>query len=174
MSAMPPTLVPQEQVEARWLRPEGYAFRYARPGNSESPRMQGRIGRLYQDVHQRTVPRSKTIGLAFARGLLAEKLGYSVNWSEFAFKVCTRGKKKDIPFRRYKRPRVPETEDDEGADSDWEVNLKVPLRAEESLPTYDRRQHIHPKPPSTIKPPSWRGNNRPEGELLCLIYSRLL
>ncbi|KAG0571792.1 hypothetical protein KC19_VG042900 [Ceratodon purpureus] len=53
----------------------GGGFKFSRPNWSESLRMCRRIERLYRTTHQRPLPKSKIVGLAFARGLIAEKKG---------------------------------------------------------------------------------------------------
>ncbi|KAG0568661.1 hypothetical protein KC19_6G036500 [Ceratodon purpureus] len=89
--ALPDIVVNEEKCAKRWGPKQHGKFWYARPGSSESPRMIQRIESLYEVTHQRPMGKQRCIGLAFARGLIAEKLGHAVDWASFAAKQCQRG-----------------------------------------------------------------------------------
>ena len=128
----------------RWLRQSTCGFRYTRAAACESPRMQRRIEELFQLTHQRPIGSTRAIPLGFARGFLAEKRGYAINWVRSAENHCRRGKAPEDPFVSFQvlkeccvegngfwpENEVPldRAEDLEGADNDWEVN--VPFRWE--------------------------------------------
>ena len=56
-----------------------------------SPRMVRRIRHLYQRVFQRPIGSADALPYHFARGLLAERNGYPINWAAYARKVTHRG-----------------------------------------------------------------------------------
>ncbi|KAG0571824.1 hypothetical protein KC19_VG045900 [Ceratodon purpureus] len=82
-------MVSEQDCRARWERVAA-GFCYASEGREESPTMHDRIEELFAITHQRPIGSTKTIGVAFARGILAEKMGFAVNWAEFARKQCQR------------------------------------------------------------------------------------
>ncbi|KAG0596079.1 hypothetical protein M758_UG222400 [Ceratodon purpureus] len=135
------TLILHQMCVARWGAQYGNGFIYADVYQGESPRMQRRIEVMYQRTHQRPIGKNKVIGVGFARGILAEKLGYAVNWAAFAHKQCHRGKKGTQPFQSFDdlkqklggTPAWPENEVEfsvpghlEGTRDDWKLNLKFP------------------------------------------------
>ena len=95
---LPASLVSEKDCRARWDRVAA-GFRYASKGREESPTMQDRIEELFAITHQRPVGSTKTIGVAFARGILAERMGFAVNWAEFARKQCQRRHSTYEPLR---------------------------------------------------------------------------
>ena len=122
----------QEDCIKRWGVKLHSTYNFTRRGWSESPRMVHRIKSLYRKCHQRSFPKSKQIGLAFARGIIAEKRGYLVNWAAFAYKQCHRGKVDIVNSgRKHEEGTEHEGEDDdstadednlEGALDDWDLN----------------------------------------------------
>ncbi|KAG0597175.1 hypothetical protein M758_UG318000 [Ceratodon purpureus] len=60
--------------------------------------MQVWIEDLFLITHQRGMGRTKSIGLSFARGHLAEKRRLPVNWAEFAVKQTNRRRSPDSTF----------------------------------------------------------------------------
>ncbi|KAG0504203.1 hypothetical protein KC19_N006700 [Ceratodon purpureus] len=132
--ALPDIVVNEEKCAKRWGPKQHGKFWYARPGSSESPRMIQRIESLYEVTHQRPMGKQRCIGLAFARGLIAEKLGHAVDWASFAAKQCQRGGRPFISLEELRSktrresgwwPRIEASElnanDLEGAPDDWEV-----------------------------------------------------
>ena len=63
---------------ARWKK-DGSEYRYGVEESMESPKMQDRIESFYEATHLRPMNRTRSMGLTFARGILAEKKGYAVN-----------------------------------------------------------------------------------------------
>lgn len=167
---MPRTVVSVDHCIARWGEMEGGRFRYDRPGRSESPRMQRKFEVLYQKTHQRPIGKVRAIGLAFARGLLAEKMGYAVDWAGFAMKMCRRGKKQSKPFESFDDLKArcargegvwppnevsPEGMDDlEDAPDDWEINRNA--RKFTAANTFNLSRWLQPPPATVVERPLWR------------------
>ena len=162
-------IVSVDQCVDRWGPMEGGRFRYDRPGRCESPKMQHSMELLYQKTHQRPIGKVKAIGLAFARGLLAEKLGYAVDWAGFAMKACRRGKKMSQPFESFDdlkakcargEAKWPENEVHpggeaglQGAPDDWEINRHA--RKFTAANTFNLGRWLQPPPPTVIERPLW-------------------
>ena len=171
--SLPKKVVSEAMCSDRWGPRSSGSFWYAKPGRSESPRQIYRIDKLYQLTHQRPMGKQKFIGIAFARGLVAEKLGYAVNWASFAAKTCARGRK---PFetiaehmRRVKSDPawcpsfdVVDVNLDEntleGAADDWEINIHMESQNKRLIQGYDLRQALPVHPASIVKPPSYKCN----------------
>ncbi|KAG0558477.1 hypothetical protein KC19_10G031300, partial [Ceratodon purpureus] len=165
-NVLPKNICGEEDCVARWGQKSSGCFWYARAAKAESPRQMYRIERLYQLTHQRPVGVSRCIGMAFARGLLAEKKGYAINWAAFAVKQCTRGCRRFQTFEEYKNKcerglgvwppnEVSELEEStlEGAPDDWIVNRKVRELDMELLSGFDFSKAVHPKPSIVISSP---------------------
>ncbi|KAG0559418.1 hypothetical protein KC19_10G103000 [Ceratodon purpureus] len=150
--SLPHNVASKSMCERRWGPMKGGKFWYAKPGQSESPRQCYRIERLYQITHQRPIGRYKCIGLAFARGLIAEKRGFAVDWATFAAKICARGKKEFKTFEELRRhcreigePFPPneikklDLDEDSltGAPDDWLVNRNPDLLDPNLLQGFD-------------------------------------
>lgn len=153
----------------RWGKKTHGGFKFNRRGWSESPRMCRRIEALYRATHQRPLPRTRVVGLAFARGLIAEKKGYLVNWAVFAFKQCHRGKY-DVYNWRSKLPEGDgassgDTGDDdlEGAEDDWDINRQYKAFPGHHVPEFDIRRDLNPKPSSIIERPIYGKSQRIPG-----------
>ena len=84
-----PTVTPTSEMPSRpalahFWRPKrgpGYTF-----DNHDSPRYEVYVRELFTRVLQVKWPLSGVLPFHFARGLLAEAMGMSVNWAEFAYK----------------------------------------------------------------------------------------
>ena len=163
---LPDSICSAEDCKRRWGDAVGGTYWYARMGRSESPLMRYRIELMYQLTHQRPIGSQRSIGLAFARGLLAEKLGYSINWAAFAEKQCSRGRKKFLSFEDFRTqcnngggdwPRNEVVADPDrlmpGAADDWEVNRKPRTMNVSLAQGYDLRASLPATPPTTIEPP---------------------
>ena len=154
----------------RWGPMEGGRFRYDRPGRCESPKMQRYIELLFQKTHQRPIGRVKAIGLAFARGLIAEMKGYAVDWAGFAMRMCRRGNKMTLPFESFDDLKAKcergeavwpggevsaEGLDDlEGAPDNWEINRNA--RKFTAASTFNLSRWLQPPPRTVVERPLWR------------------
>ena len=160
---------------------KGGKFWYAKPGQSESPRQCYRIERLYQITHQRPIGRYKCIGLAFARGLIAEKRGFAVDWATFAAKICARGKKEFKTFEELRRhcreigePFPPneikklDLDEDSltGAPDDWLVNRNPDLLDPNLLQGFDLTLALPGVMPNIVHRPLYCSFREGEGEAL--------
>ncbi|KAG0594929.1 hypothetical protein M758_UG123300, partial [Ceratodon purpureus] len=165
-NALSKSICKEEDCLARWDEKRSGCFWYARAAKAESPRQMYWIERLYQLTHQRPVGVGRCIGMAFARGLLAEKMGYAINWAAFAVKQCTRGRRKFVPFEEYKSNcergqgvwppnEVCELDEStlEGAPDDWMVNVKVRELDMELVSGFNFSNAVHIKPSRAISPP---------------------
>ncbi|KAG0595572.1 hypothetical protein M758_UG178000 [Ceratodon purpureus] len=142
---LPASIVSEEECSARWKR-NSSGYRYAVAKCEESPRMKDRIERLFEETYERPINQTKSIGVAFARGTLAEKKGFAVNWVEFAHSRYRRGRNRNLTLQNFgekhadmrKRGRErayvfnPDlgtvVHDLIGADDDWELNVKHAAR----------------------------------------------
>ena len=99
--------------------------------------MQCNIELLYQNAHQCPIGKVKAFSVAFARGLLAEMMGYAVDRAGYAMKARRRGKKMSRPFESFEdlkakfargKAQWPKNEvqvgskELESARNDWEIN----------------------------------------------------
>ncbi|KAG0609735.1 hypothetical protein M758_7G010200 [Ceratodon purpureus] len=166
--SLPHNVASKSMCERRWGPMKGGKFWYAKPGESESPRQCYRIERLYQITHQRPIGRYKCIGLAFARGLIAEKRGFAVDWATFAARICARGKKDFRTFEELRRhcreigePFPPneikklDLDEDSltGAPDDWLVNRNPDLVDPNLVQGFDLTLALPEVPPSTVHRP---------------------
>ncbi|KAG0573097.1 hypothetical protein KC19_VG148500 [Ceratodon purpureus] len=131
--------------------------------------MQHSIELLYQATHQKPIGKVKAFGVAFARGLIAEKLGYAVDWAGYAMKACRRGKKASKPFESFEDMKAkcargegkwPENEVQrggeenlEGAPDDWAINRNA--RKFTAAATYNLTFYMNPKPSKVVARPLW-------------------
>ncbi|KAG0504300.1 hypothetical protein KC19_N044500 [Ceratodon purpureus] len=164
--ALPDIVVNEEKCAKRWGPKQHGKFWYARPGSSESPRMIQRIESLYEVTHQRPMGKQRCIGLAFARGLIAEKLGHAVDWASFAAKQCQRGGRPFISLEELRSktrresgwwPRIEASElnanDLEGAPDDWEVNRHPRQMNMRLINGYDLKDALPTRPDTVVSPP---------------------
>ncbi|KAG0571794.1 hypothetical protein KC19_VG043100 [Ceratodon purpureus] len=126
--------------------------------------------------HISAMNRTKSIGLTFARGLLAEKKGYAVNWAEYAAIQFLRYRKRDTqmytfgPGHRHMRNKGREHEyrfdagkecvvhDLVGAEDDWELNWTLSISDISPENTmYDIRSRLPSYPSQEIQHPLYRG-----------------
>ncbi|KAG0572892.1 hypothetical protein KC19_VG132700 [Ceratodon purpureus] len=149
-------------------------FRYASVDSEESPMMQNCIEELFRLTHQRPIlGRTKAIGLHFARGILAEKKGYAVNWAEFASRIARRAKKKGqvlsnkpivetnwTPKRRawvFDREKGSAVYELETTADDWELNRVIPRDSNIPEPdSFDLRSTLSKYPTQTVGRPLYR------------------
>ena len=174
-----PTVIANEaDCILRWGKKTHGGFKFNRRGWSESPRMCRRIEILYKATHQRPLPSTKVVGLAFARGLIAEKKGFLVNWAAFAFKQCHRGKydiwnwKSKLPEGEGATGGHSGDEDLEGADDDWDVNRQYKdfPRHRVQGTEWDIRRELNPTPTTLIDRPIYGKSQRIPGFLPCLTF----
>ncbi|KAG0573464.1 hypothetical protein KC19_VG180600, partial [Ceratodon purpureus] len=183
---LPAAIVSEAECLARWKR-DASGFRYASMESEESPRMQDRIETLYRVTHQRPMGRTKATGLTFARGVLAKKKGYAVNWAKYAERQVQRRKKRGEPYvpRTIVEPRNPDQRkawvfdlemgsavyDLEQGDEDWELNRSLLNTGPTSNPAeFDMRAKLRTYPSQVI--------GRPMSDEMCrgqglLIHRRL-
>ncbi|KAG0563379.1 hypothetical protein KC19_8G026200 [Ceratodon purpureus] len=164
--ALPDNVCNEAKCKDRWGQKSGGRFWYARANFGESPRMQYRVESLYQLTHQRPIGKQRAIGLAFARGLLAEKMGFAVDWASFAAKQCTRGGKAFLTIEELKRKTELENgewpanevlqldeKDLQGAPDDWELNRQPRKMNMRLVKGYDLKDVLPKKPDLTVAPP---------------------
>ena len=164
---LPDRICSIEDCRRRWGDAQGGQFWYARIPHAESPRMRYRIELLYQKTHQKPIGPRRAIGFAFARGILAEKLGFAVNWAAFAEIQCRRGGKRFVSFTelrslcdsgaaKWPGNGVREVDDSilTGAPDDWHVN-RNPRTTSLWRPTqgFDLRLSLDTPPEKTITAP---------------------
>ena len=164
---LPDSICSATDCRNRWGEPQGGQYKYARCANSESPRMRYRIELHFQKTHQKPIGARRGLGLAFARGVLAEKLGFAINWAAFAEIQCSRGHKRFISFGELRSlcengdavwPGNGVREVDEsvltGAPDDWLLN-RNPRKLHSWRPTqgFDLRLALETRPESTISLP---------------------
>ncbi|KAG0595805.1 hypothetical protein M758_UG199200 [Ceratodon purpureus] len=173
---LPVSIVSEDDCCARWKK-DASGFRYAVEESMESPKMQDRIESLYEETHFRSTNRTKAIGLSFARGILAEKKGYAVNWARYAALQFARCKKRNLqihtfgPEHRHMRNRFRaqdfrfDTEkgcvvhDLVGSEDDWELNRAITIhdRAPNKR-TSDTLETVSSTPLQLIKRPIYKAN----------------
>ncbi|KAG0575045.1 hypothetical protein KC19_VG313200 [Ceratodon purpureus] len=171
----------------RWGPRVGGVYRYARPGHRESPRQCYRIEKLYQAVYQRPIGKQRAFGLGFARGLLAKKLGFAVDWASFAAKQCSRGKKPFNSFQENKRKcrrgdgwwpanEVKSFNIDEntleGAVDDWDINIKPATLDRSKIRGYNLKHALPGFPPSGLLPGHRDVNNSRHNQTPTMLYAQ--
>ncbi|KAG0593901.1 hypothetical protein M758_UG029700 [Ceratodon purpureus] len=163
---LPKIIANEADCIRRWGKKTHGGFKFNRRGWSGSPRMCRRIESLYRATHQRPLPSTRVVGIAFAREIIDEKKGYLVNWADFAFKQCHRGKY-DIYNWKSKLPegegssRVNREDDDlEGAEDDWNINRQYKSFPGHHVPEFDIRRDLNPKPDSVIDRPMYGKSQR--------------
>ncbi|KAG0595823.1 hypothetical protein M758_UG201000 [Ceratodon purpureus] len=106
------------------------------------------------------------MGLAFAWGLLAEKLGYAINWAAFVEKQCASGRNRFETFDELHQRRGAGNEDEHvsmavdtdeedllKAEDDWQLN-RHPKRMDTDLVRgYDLRLALGYTSERTVSPP---------------------
>lgn len=138
--------------------------------------MRHRVEKLYQLTHQRPIGKQRSFGLAFGRGLLAEKLGYAVDWASFAAKQCLRGGKQFMTLEELRTKihreggdwphnEVSDLDESEleGAPDDWEVNRQVWQMNTGLVNGYDLRDALPTKPDEVVAPPLYKRGRLQEG-----------
>ena len=168
IDALPNNVVDEAKCATRWGARRHGSFWYAKPGRSESPRMCYRVEKLYQITHQRPMGKQKCFGVAFGRGLMAEKLGYAVDWAWYAGRHCSNGKKSFETLEEYKAKSVANNswrrnnevrnmnEDEEslrGAPDDWEINRQPKLMDMSQIQKYNLKALLIPTPTDTVSLP---------------------
>jgi hypothetical protein len=146
----------KEEVQARFgLRSKRGEWLYT--SRNESPRMRHTIRYLYQRVFQRTISEKGYFPYGFARGIMAERHGWAVNWVAYAHKMSAYGSR---PFEciEERQQRIaehggstpphavaPDWSGKEASANDWEVNVIVapPTSAEME----DRKCTLRPQHP---------------------------
>ena len=175
---LPDWICTVKDCRKRWGDAQGGQFWYARCGRAESPQMRYRIELLFQKTHQKPIGPRRAIGFAFARRLLAEKLGFAVKWAAFAEIQCGRGGKRFMSFTELrslcnngeaKWPRNGVREVDNsiltGAPDDWQVN-RNPRTTLLWRPTqgFDLRLSLETPPEKTISTPLYGRQNAARGK----------
>ncbi|KAG0572248.1 hypothetical protein KC19_VG079200 [Ceratodon purpureus] len=171
--ALPDPVCNEAKVIQRWGEKMGGKFWYAKKVCSESPRMRYRVEKLYQVTHQKPIGNQRGISLGFARGLIAENLGYAVDWATYAARQCRRGNKpfhsiEDLKLKtRLENGGWPSNEvflEDEtlfeGSPDDWEVNCKVEHHNPQLVNGYNLKAALPTVPEDEVAPPMYtKGQN---------------
>lgn len=170
-NSLPKTIANEGMCKLRWGHKKGGKFLYAKPDGGESPRQRYRIERLYQLTHQKPIGKTLGFGIAFGRGLIAEKLGHAVDWASYAAKQCSRGARPFETTEEFKRrcdaegKWFPENEvrnldlDEntlEGAADDWEVNRHLRKLDMKKVKHYDLKDALPTIPSQLVRKPLYK------------------
>ena len=168
INALPDHIADEKKCVQRWGKKRGGKFWYAKVGFAESPRMRYRVEKLYQLTHQRPIGKQRGIGLGFARGLIAERLGFAVDWASFAAKQCRRGRRPFETLEELKARMRAENKDWpvnevfdkdetelEGSADDWDVNRMVRQMNSRLVLGYNLKDALGIPHDATVAPPKY-------------------